>query len=117
MAAAGCPADKRDGLAHQEFRAAAGYEDSGIHGQPQAAELRPPDHVFDGLAGSSPFHHRGKVVGCPCGRDEQPRLLLGEDTAGGPQPGDDGGTYASRRGHVWTPHPSVSPGRRSPRAP
>src|SRR5664280_1952087 len=55
----------------------------------QAAELRPAEDVFEGQAGGSPVDHGGEIGSRPCRGDEQPRLVLGEDTAGGPKPGDD----------------------------
>ena len=82
------------GLADEELGAAAGYEDPGVHGDPQAAELRPAEDVFEGQAGDPPVHHGGEVGRRPRRGDEQPRLVLGEDTAGGPKPGDDGGSGA-----------------------
>ena len=81
-------------MADEELGAAAGYEDSGVHGYPQAAELRPAQDMFKGQAGGSPVHHGGEVGRRPCRGDEQPRLILGEDTAGGPKPGNDDGSRA-----------------------
>ena len=80
------------GLVDEELGAAARDEDTGVHGDPQAAELRPAEEVFEGHAGGSPIHHGGDVVrGAGCA-DEQPRFVLGEDTAGRPKPGDDDGS-------------------------
>jgi hypothetical protein len=42
------------------------YEDSGVHGYPQAAELRPAEDVLEGQAGGSPVHHGSEVGGRPC---------------------------------------------------
>jgi len=75
---------ERGGLAGEELGAAAGHEHSGVHGDPQAAELRPAKDVFQRQAGDSSVHHGGQVGRRPCGGDEQPRLVLGEDAAGGP---------------------------------
>jgi hypothetical protein len=50
--------------------------------------------MFEGQAGGSPVHHGGEVGRRPCRGDEQPRLILGEDTAGGPKPGNDDGSRA-----------------------
>ena len=75
----------------EELGAAAGHEDSRVHGDPQAAELRPAQDVLKGQAGHPPVHHGGQLGRGLGGRDEQPGLVLGEDTAGGPEPGGDGG--------------------------
>jgi hypothetical protein len=91
---AGSQADEGGGLADQEFGAAAGYEDSRVHGYPQAAELRPAEDMFEGQAGGSLAHHGGKVGWRPRRGDEQPRLVLSKDAASGPKPGDDGGSRA-----------------------
>ena len=74
---------------NEELGAAAGYEDSGVDLDPQAAELRPAEDVLDGKAGHSPVHHGGEVGRRPRRAHEQPRLVFGEDAAGGPEPGDD----------------------------
>jgi hypothetical protein len=61
----GALAGEAGGPAHEELGAAAGYEDRGVHGYPQAAELRPAEDVFQGLAGGSPVHHGvqfGRIV-------------------------------------------------------
>jgi len=51
--------------------------------------------VLERLAGGSPVHHRGEVGRRPGRRHQQPRLVLGEDAAGGAEPGDDDGSMAS----------------------
>jgi hypothetical protein len=78
------------GPADQELGAAARYEDAGIHRDPQAAELGPAENVLERLAGGPPIHHGGQGGRCPRRGDEQLRLVLGEDTARGPEPGDGG---------------------------
>ncbi len=90
----GGPVGEGGGVVDEELGAAAGHEDSGVHGYPQTAELRPAEDVFQRQAGGSLVHHRGEVGRRPCRSDQQPRLVLGEDTAGGPKPGDDGGSRA-----------------------
>ena len=85
----GGPEGEGGGLLDKELGAAAGYEDSGVHGYPQAAELRPAEDVFEGQAADSPVHHGGEVGRSLCRGDEQPCLVLGEDTAGGSKHGDD----------------------------
>ncbi len=87
-------ADEGHGLADEELGPAAGHEDAGVHGYPQAAELRPADDMLEWQAAGAPVHHRGEVGLGPCRRDEQPRLVLGEDTAGGAELGDDDGSMA-----------------------
>jgi hypothetical protein len=42
-----------------------------------------------------PSHHRGELVGCARGGNQQPRLVLGEDTPGGTQAADDVGIPTS----------------------
>ena len=88
---AGRPASEADGLPDEEFGAAARHEDTGIDGYSQAAELRPPHHVLERLARRPPVYHRGEVCGRAGRGDQQPRFVLGEDTAGGAKPGHDGG--------------------------
>ena len=83
-------AGEGNGLADQELGAAAGHEDAGVHGDPQAAELRPAEDVLERLAGGPPVQHGGQGGRCPRRGDEQPRLVLGEDAARGPEPGDGG---------------------------
>ena len=82
--------DESGGPADQELGAAARYEDAGVYGYPQAAELRPAEDVLEGLAGGTPVHHGGQAGRRPSRGHEQPRLVLGENTARCPQPGDDG---------------------------
>jgi hypothetical protein len=79
------------GLADEELGATARHEDAGVQGDPQVAELRPAEDVFEWHAGGSPAHHGGEVGRRPRCGDEQLRFVLGEDTAGGPKPGDDDG--------------------------
>ena len=89
--ASGLPLEQVVGWADQELGAAAGHEDAGVHGDPQAAELRPAEHVLQGLAGGPPVHH-GRQVGKRGGPGhEQLRFVLGEDAAGRPKPGDHDG--------------------------
>ena len=78
-----------DRVSDEELRASSGDEDTRIHHDPHAAELRPSDDVFDGLAGGSSLDHGREVGRRAGGGDEQPRFVLGEDTAGGTQPGLD----------------------------
>ena len=42
-----------------------------------------------------PSHHVGELVGCARGGDQQPRLVLGEDTPGGAQAAYDVGIPTS----------------------
>ncbi len=84
-------AGESDGLADQELGATAGHEDPGAHSDSQAAELGPADHVLQRLAGGPPVHHGGQVGQRGRRRPEQAGLVLGEDAAGGPEPGDHDG--------------------------
>src|SRR5207344_1953357 len=86
----GCGAGEGGGLADQELGAAARDEDPGVHGYPQAAELRPAEDVFEWLAPGPPVHQGGQLGWRPGCGDEQLRLVLGEDTARSPEAGDDG---------------------------
>ena len=81
-------------LANEELGSAARYEDAGPHGDPQATELRPAEDVFEGKTGDPAVDQGGEVGRRPRLGDEQPRLVLGVDTAGGPKPGDDLGPTA-----------------------
>ena len=87
-------AGEGDGLPNEELGAVAGYEDSWVDGYAQTAELRPPEDMFERHASDSPVDHGGEVGRCPRRRDEQPRLVLGEHTAGSPKPADDDGSRA-----------------------
>jgi len=77
------------GLPDEELGAATRDEDPGLHGDPQAAELRPAEDVLQGQASGSPVNHGVKFVRGSCRGDEQPGFVLGEDTAGRPEPSDD----------------------------
>lgn len=68
-----------------------GYEDTGVHSDAQAAELGPAQHVFERETRDTAVDHGGQLGGVARGGDKELRLVLGEDTARGPQPGDDGG--------------------------
>ena len=84
-------AGQTGGLPDEELRTAARHEDPGVHGDPQAAELRPAKDVFEGKAGDAAVDHDGQVGGGGRGGDEQLGLVLGEDAAGDAEPRDDGG--------------------------
>jgi hypothetical protein len=84
------PAGEVGGLPDQELAAAARYEDPRIQGYPQPAELRPAQDVLEGLAGRPLVHHGGQDVRRLGRGDEQPRLVLGEDTARVAEPADNG---------------------------
>jgi hypothetical protein len=47
--------------------------------------------VFEGHTGDPPVQHVGEIGRCRRGRKEHPGFVLGENAAGGAQPGDDGG--------------------------
>lgn len=79
-----------EGLFDEELGATAGHEDAGAHGDPQSAELRPADDEFERVAGDPAVHHAGQFVGGAGGGEDQPCLVLGEDTARGAECGDDG---------------------------
>ena len=79
------------GLTDEELGADAGDEHAVVDDDPQAAELGPAENVFERQAGHSPVDHGGEVGRRARRGDEQPRLVLGEHTAGGPKPGDDDG--------------------------
>ena len=52
-------------LVDYEFSAHARHEDPGVHGDPQAAELRPAEDVFERQPGDSPVHHDLELGGRP----------------------------------------------------
>jgi hypothetical protein len=86
-----------DRLVHEEFGTAPGDENSRVHRDPQAAELGPAQNLFQWQPGGAPVHHGGEVGGGACRGDEQPCLVLGEDTAAGAEPGGDEGEGRKRR--------------------
>lgn len=81
-------ARERDGLLDEEFGTAARHEDAGVEGDAQTVELRPAEDVFEGQSRDAPVHHRGGLVRGTGGGEDQLRLVLGEDTAGGAERGD-----------------------------
>jgi hypothetical protein len=87
-------ADERDRLFDEELGPAAGHEDAGVNGYLQATELRPAEDVLERQARGAAVDHSGEVRRGPGRRDEQLRLVLGEDAAGGAEPGDDGRSIA-----------------------
>jgi hypothetical protein len=84
-------AGARGGLLDEELAAAARNEDAGAHGYPQPAELGPPNHLLDRQAGGAPVHHDVELGWGRSRAAQQPRLILGEDAAGGAEPADDNG--------------------------
>lgn len=70
--------------------AAARYEDAGVEGDPQAAEVCEADDVLDRQAGDALLDQVGELgVVARCG-DQQVCLVLGEDAAGGAESADNG---------------------------
>src|SRR5690606_31120085 len=58
------------------------------------------------------FHHGPHVVRGAGRREDQPRLVLGEDAPGGAQPGDDGGFGEGFRHGIRNCTPAMYPGTR-----
>jgi hypothetical protein len=72
------------------FGPAAWDEDAGVEEDAEAAEVCVADDVFDGQPGDALLDHMGEL-GVVAGRgDQQVRLVLGEDAAGGAEGADDG---------------------------
>ena len=94
---------QRDGGVDQELAAAAGNEHPGVHEDPQAVELGPPDHLLERQAADPPLDQRVEFGRAARGLCEQPGLILREHAAGGAQPRHDGlvgshkADYAYRR--------------------
>ena len=110
------------GLPDQELGAAAGHKDSGVHFDPQPAELRPAQDVLERQAGNPLLHEGVEVVRRRGGRGQQPGLLLGEDAAGRPEPRDDRGAEGAGGAVMPDPLPFIVPeiscyrnGRMAPR--
>ena len=100
------------GPLHEELGAAAGHEHPGIHRHPPPVELGPPQDVFERHPTGPAPHHGGEVGRCAGRGEEQLGLVLGEDTAGGTERGDNGGAGESRgEGRRVRRHVSLS-GRR-----
>ena len=70
------------------------------HGDSQAAELGPAENLLQRQAGGSLADHGVEFGRCSGGRDEQPRLVLGEHAPGRAQPRDDNGIRHSYPGHI-----------------
>ena len=66
-------------------------EDARVDRDAKAMELRPPDHVLDGQSGDALLDHAGELGLVTSSRDQEVGLVLGEDTAGGAERGDDAG--------------------------
>jgi hypothetical protein len=59
---------ERCSFTDQELGSAAGYEDSGLHGNPQSAELGPAQDVFERKSCHPLLEGRGQFRrGKPCG--------------------------------------------------
>jgi hypothetical protein len=81
---------QRGGLLHQELGPAAWDEHAGGHRDPEAAELRPAEHLLERLAGDPASHQRLQPVRRRRLGHEEPGLVLGEDASRGAEPADDG---------------------------
>jgi hypothetical protein len=79
-----------DRLLGERFRAPAGHEDAGSHPDAQPAELRPPEHLLQRLPGHPAGDQPGERTGLVGRRQQQGRLVLGEDASRGAESGDDG---------------------------
>ena len=79
------PDQMRNRFPDKQFAASPGHEDPFVDGDPQTAELDPADDVLQRLALDASAHHGGQLVGVGRRRQQQPRLVLGEHAAGGPQ--------------------------------
>jgi hypothetical protein len=77
---------------NQKFGTATRHEHPGAHRDPQTAEVRPTEDVFERLSGGSPVDHGGEVVHGVSRGHQESGFVLGENTPGGSQPGDDDGT-------------------------
>ena len=80
---------EHDRDAGEIFGAPARDEDARVDGDPLAAELGPAEHLLERQPGDAPGHQVGEVGRGLRRRDEQLRLLLGEDAARGAQRADD----------------------------
>ncbi|EKX68390.1 hypothetical protein STRIP9103_00459, partial [Streptomyces ipomoeae 91-03] len=86
------------GLPDKELGTAAGDEHPGFDGDAQPRELGPAEDEFEGQTRDAPVDHGGGLVRGTGGGEDQLRLVLGEDAAGGAQCRDDGGG-GEKRGH------------------
>jgi hypothetical protein len=73
-------------LVDQEFGAAARNENACIQLNPQSAELRPAEYVFERIPGNSPLHRQRHFGRAGCGGQKKPGFLLGKDTPGRTKP-------------------------------
>jgi hypothetical protein len=83
--------DGGEGPLDEELGAAAGDEHAGFHGDTQARELGPAEDEFEGQTRDTPVDHGGGLVRGAGGGEDQLRLVLGEDAAGGAKCRDDRG--------------------------
>lgn len=79
-------ASQRSGGLDEELAAAPRHEHPGIHEDPQAAELRPADHLLERQPAGSLLHQRVELGRGSRGLREQPRLVFREHAPGGAQP-------------------------------
>src|SRR5690606_13096709 len=80
------PPRERDRLVHEQDRALARDEHSGVDADPQAVEVDVPEHVLERLALDAASDERLEVVRVVGPLDQERGLLLGEDAPGGAQP-------------------------------
>jgi hypothetical protein len=81
---------EQQSLRDQVLRTPAWHEHAWVEQDPQAAEVCVADDVFERQPGDALLNHVGEL-GVVAGRgDQQVRLVLGEDAAGGAEGADDG---------------------------
>jgi hypothetical protein len=94
--------ERDDGL-DQQRGALARHEHTRRHGQPQPAELHPPEQLLQRLAGLAAYDERVELLGGRCRVGQQRCLVLGEDAPGRPQPRQQAVELV--RGRVHAPDP------------
>lgn len=88
-------------LLDEVLSAAAGDEDSRVHGKVLAAEFNPAKEVFEGQSCGALFDQPVKFLGSVSGGDQELGLVFSEDATGGTEPRCHGGVGRVERGCSW----------------
>jgi hypothetical protein len=79
-------------LSDQQFRPAARHENARLHPDPEPAKFCPAENVLERKPVDPPLHGVAQLFGTEASGEEEVRLVLGKDTAGGAEEAGDGGS-------------------------